>query len=1451
MLKKNSLKKKTLAAMLAAVSDHMSMMDRDLNILWANDTAKRLFGDDLVGKKCYQAYHRRSTPCENCCIVDAFEGKQKCEHETQVIAKDGNVLHYHCSASVALRDEEGRPTAVLEISRNITEQKRVMVQLKKADRILARRLFLEELMSAASGRFVGLYDIDEAIYKTLEDIGSASGASRSYLFIFKQNGELMDNTHEWCAPGVSPEKDNLQDLPASTIPWWMKMLKQERLIHITDVDSLPEAAAAEREILQAQNIKSLIVLPVVIGAEIAGFIGFDNVERSGAWTNKDISVLKMVAEIFGSALERKRAEESLKESEERWRSLVQSAPETVVTLDREHRISFINRTVPGVTPEQVLGKNIVTLIPDEFQDEARRCLEQVFTTGEPVVFECPGIAGIDPSWYMSRIGPIYKDGEVAAAIVVSTNITSRKKMEDGLHRDKYMLQQTLFGLSDAAFLLDAEKITIRDCNKAATKVFGYSREEMVGRTTEFMLVDDKDLDEFRKHLFPAVERNGYVSGLEFTLKRKDGSIFTSEHGIMPISDEEGKRIGWVSVVRDITDRKQAELSLERRLWELKFLNDMAIEFSSISSIERLNIFICEKLKGFTGAMFTGMCQFDVKTQSLVLEHILTDSASLNAIQKIVGRTIKSMKFPVPPEMLERMKEQRVERLAGLDELTFGTIPKPVNFLVEKTLGIDGVYAMLFAEGDNVLGTSVSLLPRDHVPLTLESLKTFAHLAAASMQRVQVEEELARSEAKFRTVADYGYNWETFRDSDGKLLYISPAFERITGYKLDDYMSGAVTFNNLIHPDDLKAAQRFFARALKGESFENLELRMIHRDGRELFMSISSQPVTTKDGTRIGMRSSIVDITARKQAAEALRISEEQFKALYRANPVPIYTWKKKDGDFELVEYNDAAFAFTQGQIVNLMGSLARELYRDQPEIHEDIHRAYDERTIIEREMEYRLISTGEDKFLSVKYAFAEPDLVLIHTEDVTERTKAEEALRESEERYRTLVSNIPGAVYRCDENWTMLFLSDVIQEISGYPSSDFIDDRVRSFASIMHAEDIKMVEKSVADCLAENKPIEVEYRIILADGSIRWIHDKAQGIVDETGKLLWFDGMVFDITSKKQAEEALRESEEKFKKVVSTSPDAIMVFEAKTRRFVEVNEACEKLYGYTRNEFLKMKHQDITAERKKSEQSIALTVNDKLDHIPLRYHRKKAGTVFPVEISAGRFEYRGRTVLCGVVRDISERFQLEREIVQISSQEQQRIGQDLHDGLGQELTGISCMLKALEESLKEKKAEEAGDVSRILKLVEQTITQAHDLARGLHPVDLEEQGLMMALGQMGAKIGLLNGINCNFVCNRDVSVKDGSIALNLYRIAQEAVTNAVKHARARNIEILLAYDGEQLVLKVQDDGKGIDLVADESKRMGLRIMEYRAGQCGGSLSIDPAPNGGTVITCSVPYGVRS
>jgi PAS domain S-box-containing protein len=273
---------------------------------------------------------------------------------------------------------------------------------------------------------------------------------------------------------------------------------------------------------------------------------------------------------------------------------------------------------------------------------------------------------------------------------------------------------------------------------------------------------------------------------------------------------------------------------------------------------------------------------------------------------------------------------------------------------------------------------------------------------------------------------------------------------------------------------------------------------------------------------------------------------------------------------------------------------------------------------------------------------------------------------------------------------------------------------------------------------------EFECRLIQKDGRLIFISVSSQPVITESGEHVGNRLSIRDITERKTAEEALRHSEEKFKKVVSTSPDAIMVFDAKTKKIVEVNKACEDLYGYVRKEFLDLCQPDISAEPEKSATSIIRALKGKLHHIPLRYHRKNNGTVFPVEISMATFDYFGYTMICEVVRDISERKRLEREIIEISGREQRRIGQDLHDGLGQQLTGVSYMLMALVETLRQKGLPEVESVARAVELIDETISQAHTLSQGLCPVEIEENGLAEALRGLWQQTNSTYDIRCLF-----------------------------------------------------------------------------------------------------------
>jgi PAS domain S-box-containing protein len=218
----------------------------------------------------------------------------------------------------------------------------------------------------------------------------------------------------------------------------------------------------------------------------------------------------------------------------------------------------------------------------------------------------------------------------------------------------------------------------------------------------------------------------------------------------------------------------------------------------------------------------------------------------------------------------------------------------------------------------------------------------------------------------------------------------------------------------------------------------------------------------------------------------------------------------------------------------------------------------------------------------------------------------------------------------------------------------------------------------------------------------------------------------------------------------------------------------------------------------------------------------------------------------GVAFDITERKSLEEAILDISAREQQRIAQDLHDGLGQHLTGIAFMSKVLEEKLSDQSLPEAVEAAKIVKMVNQAIDNTRQLARGLHPVAAEPLGLMSALRKWASEVEELFHINCSFECQKTLPIYDVSLATHLYRIAQEAVNNAIRHGKSRNITIRLASKNGAGTLTIQDDGEGFTKQQASQPGVGLSIMNYRADMVGGSLKVQPNEDRGITVTCMFP-----
>ncbi len=211
---------------------------------------------------------------------------------------------------------------------------------------------------------------------------------------------------------------------------------------------------------------------------------------------------------------------------------------------------------------------------------------------------------------------------------------------------------------------------------------------------------------------------------------------------------------------------------------------------------------------------------------------------------------------------------------------------------------------------------------------------------------------------------------------------------------------------------------------------------------------------------------------------------------------------------------------------------------------------------------------------------------------------------------------------------------------------------------------------------------------------------------------------------------------------------------------------------------------------------------------------------------------------------------LHREMVRVAEREQRRIGRELHDGLGQQLTGIALLSQALAGHLKEKGVPEAGEALQIARFANNAVKEAGRLSRGLSPISLETHGLIAALEDLAAFTQKASGASCRFryrpTCTPPCPPPSDPLATHLFRIAQEAVTNAINHGQAREILLTFEQKKDHVTLKVTDDGAGLPRHADKKGGMGIRTMRYRASLMGGDFGIRPRRNGGTEVTVHFP-----
>jgi PAS domain S-box-containing protein len=460
--------------------------------------------------------------------------------------------------------------------------------------------------------------------------------------------------------------------------------------------------------------------------------------------------------------------------------------------------------------------------------------------------------------------------------------------------------------------------------------------------------------------------------------------------------------------------------------------------------------------------------------------------------------------------------------------------------------------------------------------------------------------------------------------------------------------------------------------------------------------------------------------------------------------------------------------------------------------------------------------------------------------------QAAEALSEREERLRAILNTAVEGIITIDHRGLIESANPAAQDIFGYRAAEIIGKNVSMLMPQPHREAhdgylSRYLQTGQARIIGLGREVSGQRK----DGSL-FPMELAVSEVKLRDRIL-FTGFIRDISARQESEKMLRH----YAALVESSEDAIV---GKTLEgyVTSWNHGAESIFGYAPAEMVGKHISLLIPEDRKGEEPVILEKirrGESLDHYET-VRRCKNGRLIEVSVTISPIRDSDGTIIGAskLARDITSRKQLEREILEVSDREQRRIGHDLHDGLCQHLAGIEMLSQVLEKKLTPKFKEGAARAGNIARLVREAIVQTRALARGLSPVTLESEGLASALHEHAMNLERIFGIHCHFDYDTQVPVPNHAMATHLFRLAQEAVSNAVKHGKATEISIHLKADPGWIYLGVSDNGMGFD--PDKlapSHGMGLRIMKFRADMIGGTFTLERNAQGGMVVLCSAPF----
>jgi PAS domain S-box-containing protein len=723
-------------------------------------------------------------------------------------------------------------------------------------------------------------------------------------------------------------------------------------------------------------------------------------------------------------------------------------------------------------------------------------------------------------------------------------------------------------------------------------------------------------------------------------------------------------------------------------------------------------------------------------------------------------------------------------------------------------------------------------------------------------RKRAENALRESEEKYRNVLDTMEEGLYENDLKGNFTFVNNAAARQVGYTHDELIG--MNYRRLFSSEISRHLYGVFKRIYEtGEPEFLMDYEVIRKDGTVRTHQANAQLILDPSGKPMGFRSLVRDVTTLKKAEEALRESENKYRELVEnANSIILRMDTLGNVTF-FNEFAQSFFGYTSDEIMgkNVVGTIVPETDssgKDLGDLIRDIAQNTEKYKNNENE---NIKKSGERVWISwtnkvIQDKRGKVKEILCIGNDITAHKKSEDALRKSEMKFRDLADFLPEIVFELDVHGNVRYINRMASALLGYSLGD--QARGLSIYDLFLPDDRDRVRTNFQNILNGKISAGDEYVMLKKDQTAIpvMVHSRA---IKPDGGITGIRGIIVDISERKKADNALRESEEKFRRLFEDSGVAQLLLDG--NRIVDCNMEAMKMMGCGKKDQLIQKFiHDISSEVQPEGES-SMTKAKKYVKLALQQRsitfewqlRRLDGSLLTAEITVTAIPMSGKDILHANMRDITERKRLQNEIINIIDVEQQRLGRNLHDGLGQDLTGVAFMCNTLTKKLKEAGFPETAMSEEITSLVYHVITRVRMISRELYPPNLVENEITYTLQQFAANISSMFGISCTFVQDPVLVISDIFISTQIYYIVREAVNNSVKHGQAKNIIISLTHNKNDVILVIEDDGIGRSESMDKYKGLGLRIMAYRMGTMNGTFSIlDNYKGRGVIVFCTFP-----